>query len=120
LAISQVPLATLATSNTSEAARGAVAGLYNMAQQAGTAIGLAAFSAVAVAYAHGSTVTDQVRGLQAAVLGTAALALAGAVLAWLTLPRGNLAEVPSAPAGESERALGPAVLPVQMETGTES
>jgi hypothetical protein len=91
-----------------------------MAQQAGTAIGLAAFSAVAVAYAHGSTVTDQVRGLQAAVLGTAALALAGAVLAWLTLPRGNLTEVPSAPAGEPGRALGPPVLPVQMETGTEN
>ena len=120
LAISQVPLATLATSNTSEAARGAVAGFYNMAQQAGTAIGLAAFSVVAVAYAHGSTVTDQVHGVQAAVLGTAALALAGAVLAWLTLPRGNLQEVPSIPAGEPERALGPAVLPVQTETGTEN
>jgi EmrB/QacA subfamily drug resistance transporter len=127
LAVSQVPLATLATSNTHEADRGAVAGVYNMAQQVGTAIGLAAFSVVAVSYAHGSTVTDRVHGLQAAVLGTAALAAAGAVFAWLALPRGDVTQGPGTLAGEAERALGPpvppvqlAVPPVQLDGGTES
>jgi hypothetical protein len=91
-----------------------------LAQQVGTAIGLAVFSVLAVAYAHGSTVTDRVHGLQAAVLGTAALALAGAVLAWLTLPRGDVTEVPATRAEEPERALGPAVPPVQLESGTEN
>ena len=118
LAVSQVPLATLATSNTSEAARGAVAGLYNMAQQVGTAIGLAAFSVVAVAYARGTAVTDRLHGLQAATIGTAALALAAAVLAWLTLPRGT-SRRSLAPRPESPEGPGPAA-PVQLETGTEN
>jgi MFS family permease len=88
LAVSQVPLAALATSNSSEELRGAVAGVYSMAQQVGTAIGLAAFSVVAVASAHGSALAGRLHGLQVATLGTSALALAAAVLAGLTLPHG--------------------------------
>jgi EmrB/QacA subfamily drug resistance transporter len=120
LAVSQVPLAALATSNASEDIRGAVAGVYNMAQQVGTAIGLAAFSAVAVAYAHGPTVTDRLHGLQAAILGASALALAAAVFAWLTLPRGAVAGPPGSPAGEPERRPGQDIPPAQVESGTES
>ena len=86
LGISQVPLAAVATASISDEARGSVAGLYNMAQQVGTAVGLAAFNAVAVA--HGTTLADRVGGLQAATLGTAALALAAAVFAGLALPGG--------------------------------
>jgi hypothetical protein len=66
--------------------------VYNMAQQVGTAIGLAAFTVIAVAYAHGSAqVTDRLHGLQIATLCTAALALGTAVFAALTLPRRALA-----------------------------
>jgi hypothetical protein len=43
-----------------------------------------------------------------------------AVLAWLTLPRGDVTEVPATRAEEPERALGPAVPPVQLESGTEN
>jgi MFS family permease len=85
LAVSQVPLAALATANTSEETRGSVAGLYNMAQQVGSAIGLAAFNVLAVAYARGTTVADRLHGLQAATVGAAGLALATAILAGLTL-----------------------------------
>jgi EmrB/QacA subfamily drug resistance transporter len=120
LAVSQVPLAALATSNASEEIRGAVAGVYNMAQQVGTAIGLAAFSAVAVAYAHGPTVTDRLHGLQAAILGASALALAAAVFAWLTLPGGAVAGPPGSLAGEPERRPGQDIPPAQVESGTES
>ena len=105
LAVSQVPLATLATSNTSEAVRGAVAGVYNMAQQVGTAIGLAAFSVVAVAYAHGSTVTDRVHGLSRGPRHGRARP-GRRRPRWLTLPRGNLAEVPGT-AGRGARGPRP-------------
>jgi EmrB/QacA subfamily drug resistance transporter len=88
LAISQVPLASLATANTSEELRGSVAGVYNMAQQVGTAVGLAAFSVIAVASAGGSAAAaDRLHGLQVATLATAALAVVAAVVAALTLPR---------------------------------
>ena len=50
-----MPLAALATANTKGQDNcGSVAGLYNMAQQVGSAIGLAAFNVVAVGYARGS------------------------------------------------------------------
>jgi MFS family permease len=88
LAVSQVPLASVATSGTAEHVRGMVAGVYNMAQQVGTAIGLATFTVIAVAYAHGAAdVRDRLHGLQVAILWTAALALAGGVLAAVVLPR---------------------------------
>ena len=120
LAVSQVPLAALATSNTSEEVRGAVAGVYSMAQQVGTAIGLAAFSVLAVAYAHGSAVADRLHGLQVAILGTSALALAAAVLAGLTLPHGSVADRPESLAGEYERDPGQVVLPVRADGGAEN
>jgi MFS family permease len=120
LYLSQVPLATLATSNTNEEARGAVAGVYNMAQQVGTAIGLAAFSVVAVAYADGSTVADRLHGLQVAILATSALALAAAVLAGLTLPHGTVTDPSDSLAEKSERAPGQDVLPMQAESETEN
>jgi MFS family permease len=88
LAISQVPLVSLATSNTSDQLRGTVAGVYNMAQQVGTAVGLAGFTIIAVTFARGSApAAARLNGLQAAILATAALALTAAVLAALTLPR---------------------------------
>jgi EmrB/QacA subfamily drug resistance transporter len=105
LALSQVPLASLATSGTTEQQRGIVAGVYNMAQQVGTAIGLAAFTVISVASAHGSAhVADRLHGLQVATLCTAALALAGVVFAALALPRHRSAVVP----GTSATAQNPA------------
>jgi EmrB/QacA subfamily drug resistance transporter len=120
LAVSQVPLAALATSNTSEEYRGAVAGVYSMGQQVGTAIGLTAFSVLAVAYAHGSTLADRLHGLQVATLATSALALAAAVLAGLTLPRGAVAGAPGSPAGEFEPDPGRCVLPAQADGAAEN
>jgi MFS family permease len=106
LAISQVPLVSLATSNTSDQLRGTVAGVYNMAQQVGTAVGLAAFTIIAVAFARGSApAADRLHGLQVAILATAALALTAAVLAALTLPR-RAAWTPSdSPASEPAGSL---------------
>lgn len=84
-------------------------------QQAGTAIGLAAFSVLAVASADGSALAARLHGLQVATLGTSALALAAAVLAGLTLPRGIAAAAPGSPAGEYQPGSGQSVLPVQAE-----
>jgi EmrB/QacA subfamily drug resistance transporter len=112
LGLSQVPMAAMATANTSEETRGSVAGLYNMGQQVGTAVGLAAFSAVAVAY--GATAAGRLSGLQAATLGTAALAVAAAILAGLTLPGIRAASSPVAPAEQA----GQDIPLVQPETGT--
>ena len=115
LAISQVPLASLATSNTSEELRGSVAGVYNMAQQVGTAVGLAAFSAIAVASADGAAgVAGRLHGLQAATLGTAGLAIVAAVVAALTLPRRA-----ATPAGEAGHAAGRTAA-VPLEPGDRS
>jgi EmrB/QacA subfamily drug resistance transporter len=117
LSLSQVPLVSLATSNTSEQVRGTVAGVYNMAQQIGTAIGLAAFTAVAVAYERGlADVADRLRGLQAATLCTAALALAAALFAALTLPRLATAGAPLLPVREPERIPDPDVPPCQTDS----
>lgn len=91
-----------------------------MGQQVGTAIGLAVFSVLAVAYAHGSAVTDRLHGLQVATLGTSALALAAAVFAGLTLPRGTVTDAPGSLAGVAELVPGRGVPPVQAESGTES
>ena len=120
LALSQVPLAALATSNTSEEVRGAVAGVYSMAQQVGTAIGLAAFIVLAVASADGSALAERLHGLQVATLGTSALALAAAVLAWLTLPHGTVTDAPGSLAGECEPDPGQGVLPVQTDGAAEN
>jgi EmrB/QacA subfamily drug resistance transporter len=120
LAVSQVPLAALATSNTSEEVRGAVAGVYSMGQQVGTAIGLAAFSVLAVASAGGSELAGRLHGLQVATLGTSALALAAAVLAGLTLPRGAAAGAPPGLAGEFMPGPGQGVLPVQADGAAEN
>ena len=120
LAVSQVPLAALATSNTSEEVRGAVAGLYSMGQQVGTAVGLTAFSVLAVASAHGSALADRLHGLQVATLGTSALAVAAAVLAGLTLPHGAVAGAPGRPAGEFEPDPGRGVLPAQTDGAAEN
>jgi len=120
LAVSQVPLAALATSNTSEEVRGAVAGVYSMGQQVGTAIGLTAFSVLAVASAHGSALADRLHGLQVATLAASALALAAAVLAGLTLPHGAVAGAPGAPAGAPEPDPGRGVLPAQTDGTTEN
>jgi MFS family permease len=120
LAISQVPLAALATSRTSEELRGAVAGVYSMGQQVGTAIGLAAFSVLAVTAADGSAPADRLHGLQVAILGTSALALAGAVLAGLSLPRGTAPGAPVSPAQDYQPGPGQVVLPVQAEGGAEN
>jgi EmrB/QacA subfamily drug resistance transporter len=120
LAVSQVPLAALATSNTSEEYRGAVAGVYSMGQQVGTAIGLTAFSVLAVASAHGSTLADRLHGLQVATLGTSALALAAAVPAGLTLPHGAIAGAPGSPAGEFEPDPGQGALPAQADGAAEN
>jgi EmrB/QacA subfamily drug resistance transporter len=120
LAVSQVPLAALATSNTSEEVRGAVAGVYSMAQQVGTAIGLAVFSVLAVASADGSGLAARLHGLQVATLGTSALASAAAVLAGLTLPRGTVTGAPGSPAGELAPDPGQGVLPVQADGAAEN
>jgi MFS family permease len=120
LAVSQVPLAALATSNTREEVRGAVAGVYSMGQQVGTAVGLTAFSVLAVASAHGSALADRLHGLQVATLGTSALALAAAVLAGLTLPHRAVAGATGSPAGELEPDLGRGVLPAQTDGAAEN
>jgi Na+/melibiose symporter-like transporter len=120
LAISQVPLASLATSGTSERDRGSVAGVYSMAQQIGTAIGLAAFTIIAVAYTHGSVhVTDRLHGLQIATLDTAALALGTAVFAALTLPRHTVTGIAAHSGSDSfGRTLDPDAPPIQPEQGS--
>ena len=123
LAVSQVPLAALATSNTSEEVRGAVAGVYSMSQQVGTAIGLAAFSVLAVASADGSALADRVHGLQVATLGASALALAGAVLAGLTLPHGTARGSrgdPGGLAGRFEPDPGQGIFPAQADGTAEN
>jgi hypothetical protein len=97
-----------------------VAGVYSMGQQVGTAIGLAAFSVLAVASAHGSTLAGRLHGLQVATLGTSALALAAAVLAGLTLPHGATAGAPPSLAGEFGPDPGQGVLPVQADGATEN
>ena len=69
-----------------------------MAQQVGTAVGLAAFTIIAVAYARGSApAADRLHGLQVAILSTATLALAAAVLAALTLPWHATTGAPGSP-----------------------
>jgi EmrB/QacA subfamily drug resistance transporter len=86
LAISQIPLVALATSNAGEHVRGTVAGVYNMSQQTGTALGLTAFTIVAVAFARGADPTAaRLHGLQVAILAAAALALAAAAFAAITV-----------------------------------
>ncbi|HTW03434.1 MAG TPA: MFS transporter [Streptosporangiaceae bacterium] len=120
LAVSQVPLAARATSTTSEEVRGAVAGVYSMAQQVGTAIGLAAFSVLAVASANGSAPAERLHGLQVATLGTSALALAAAVLAGLTLPHGAVTDAPGSLAGDFEPDSGQGVLPAQTDGAAEN
>jgi sugar phosphate permease len=115
LAVSQVPLAALATANTTGETRGTVAGLYNMAQQVGSAIGLAAFNVVAVGYARGSTVADRLHGLQVATLAAAALALAATIAAGLTLPARPDTGEPGRPARSAGQDVPPVV---EAESGT--
>ncbi len=85
LAISQVPLASTATSGVAAEDRGSVAGAYNMAQQVGTAVGLAVLTTVAVSAGSGSAdPLSAVHGIRVAMIVTAGLALATAVFARLT------------------------------------
>jgi EmrB/QacA subfamily drug resistance transporter len=88
LAISSVPLTSIATGGSSAADRGGVAGAYNMAQQVGTAVGLAVLTTIAVSNGSGSSdPVSAVHGIRVAMTVTAGLALATAVFAGLVLRR---------------------------------
>ncbi|TWG07232.1 hypothetical protein FHX80_115737 [Streptomyces brevispora] len=72
--------------------------MVNTSYQVGSALGLAAMTAVSSAYGakelgNPVALTD---GFSAAFVGAAAIAAAGAVIAWLTL-RTNPAPAPAAP-----------------------
>ena len=75
---------------------GLAAGIVNTSYQVGSALGLAAMTAVAVAFGAGE-VGDKValtEGFSAGFLGAAGIALLGALIASRTLSSGQRAEVP--------------------------
>jgi EmrB/QacA subfamily drug resistance transporter len=78
-----VSIALAATSGVAEGDQGIAAGLYNMSQQLGGAIGLAAIATIAAAVTtgHGGGVIGNAAGIRAAFWVTTLLPLSGAVLA---------------------------------------
>ncbi len=82
-----MPSVTIATSGIEPELAGLASGLVNTARQIGGAIGLAALSAVAAAYTHGSdTPEGVVHGYSAALAAGAGIALIVAILALLIRP----------------------------------
>ncbi len=82
-----MPSVTIATSGIEPELAGLASGLVNTARQIGGAIGLAALTAVAAAYTHGSDAPDRVvHGYSAALAAAAGIALIVAILALLIRP----------------------------------
>jgi EmrB/QacA subfamily drug resistance transporter len=77
-----IPVLDLVTSGVDERDRGVAGGLYNMSQQLGGAVGLAAIAAVAAAAAspRGQVVAAQAHGTRSAFMVCLAVACAGAVV----------------------------------------
>ncbi|MFE4608891.1 MFS transporter [Streptomyces niveus] len=98
MALAFIPSLGTALSSARPEEGGLASGIVNTSYQVGSALGLAAMTAVASAYGakelgNPVALTD---GFSAAFVGAAAIAAAGAVIAWLTL-RTSPAPAPAAP-----------------------
>ncbi|WP_436790485.1 MFS transporter [Yinghuangia sp. YIM S10712] len=108
MALAFIPSLGTAISSARPEEGGLASGIVNTSYQIGSALGLAAMTAVAAA--HGAqeigdpgALTD---GFSAAFLGAAAIAAAGALLAAVTLRTGDPAPAAPESAAESKAALG--------------
>ncbi|WP_329142897.1 MFS transporter [Streptomyces niveus] len=98
MALAFIPSLGTALSSARPEEGGLASGIVNTSYQVGSALGLAAMTAVASAYGakelgNPAALTD---GFSAAFVGAAAIAAAGAVIAWLTL-RTSPAPAPATP-----------------------
>jgi EmrB/QacA subfamily drug resistance transporter len=100
MAMAFIPSLGLALSSAAPQEAGLAAGIVNTNYQVGSALGLAAMTAVAAAFGTSGTSTDAAAltdGYSAALVGAAAIAALGAVVAaaWLRTPTTTPAEVAS-------------------------
>ena len=107
MALAFIPSLQTAISSARPEEGGLASGIVNTSYQVGSALGLAAMTALAAAHGAGQlgnigALTD---GYAAAFLGAAGLAVAGALMAAVTLRR------PKAPAAESASAPAPELIP---------
>jgi hypothetical protein len=105
MAMAFIPSLGMALSSAAPEEGGLAAGIINTNYQVGSALGLAAMTAVATGFGAGQTgnagaLTD---GFSAGLLGAAAIAAVGAVLAWVWL-RTPQAALDTTQVGEQEHA----------------
>jgi EmrB/QacA subfamily drug resistance transporter len=106
MALAFIPSLQTSISSARPEEGGLASGIVNTGYQVGSALGLAAMTALAAAYGAGqldnaAALTD---GYSAAFLGAAGIAVAGGLLAALTLRR-PATDAGTGPTGESEREL---------------
>ena len=88
MAMAFIPSLGLALSSAAPEEGGLASGIVNTSYQVGSALGLAAMTAVATAFGAGSDLVSLTDGFSAGLLGAAGIAAAGALLAaaWLRTP----------------------------------
>ena len=109
MAMAFIPSLGMALSSAAPEEGGLAAGIVNTSYQVGSALGLAAMTAVATAFGADQTgnAVSLTNGFSAGLLGAAVIATAGAVLswAWLRTPPVSPGTAPdTTPAGEPEHA----------------
>ena len=99
MALAFIPSLQTAISSARPEEGGLASGIVNTGYQVGSALGLAAMTAVAAAHGAGQVgdVTALTDGYTAAFLGAAGIAALGALVAALTLHRRNAADAPGEP-----------------------
>jgi predicted MFS family arabinose efflux permease len=108
MAMAFIPSLGMALSSAAPEEGGLAAGIVNTNYQVGSALGLAAMTAVATVFGadqagNAGALTD---GFSAGLLGAAAIAAVGAVIAWawLRTPQAAAESTETAPTGEQEHA----------------
>lgn len=108
MAMAFIPSLGMALSSADPEESGLAAGIVNTNYQVGSALGLAAMTAVAAAFGadQAGDAGALADGFSAGLLGAAGIAAVGAVIAWASLrhPQAPTAGAEPAPAGDSEQS----------------